>query len=900
MAAAGAEDRPANRTDAGWEGLAADGSIVRVRPVTPEDGEALHGLCSRSSDRSLYLRFFFTNREAADGFLASYARPVDERHLALVAEQAGSVVALAGWERVGPRVAEVALLVEDAYQGKGIGTLLLEELAARARRQGIEHLVADTLSENYRMQRVFAASGLESSSEQEYGVARYDLSTRLDETALEHIDEREAQAEAASLEPLFAPRAVAVVGAGRSRGGVGHTILRNILDGQFTGAVFPVNPNAFEVAGLPSYAHVTDVPATVDLAVVAVPAEAVPDVLEECGRAGVRAAVVVTSGFGELGGPGAERQRRALEIARATGMRLVGPNCLGLVNTDPAVRLNAWFGRTSPRSGRLAIATQSGAVGIAIADLADRTGLGIASLVSLGNKADVSGNDLLLRWWHDERVGVIALYLESLGNPRKFARLARRVGTRVPVLVVKGGRSDSGRRAGLSHTAASATADVVVDALFAQAGVLRLDTVEEQVDLARLLEAQQLPAGGRLAVIGNGGGVGVLAADAAQAAGLEVPGLSDGLRLRFGPEATDNPVDLGAAVTPGELRSALEAVAGSGEADVLMVALAVTGTIDPAAMLAAVGGAELGDVPVAVTVVGGSAEPTSVRLARGDAAPVYAFPERAVRALARAVGYGRWRRTPAGSVRRPPGLRRESARALVAASMPTDVEGTWLPAPAVTELLSYYGVPVVPGQEAGSAEETVRAAEDIGYPVVLKTGRADIVHKTEVAGVRLGLTGPEQVRAAYAELAGRLGGDVLVQPTVRAVVELVVGVTREATFGPVAVLGMGGVLTDLLADRTYRMLPLTDLDARQMLLGLRCSPVLRGFRGAERVDVEGLEDLLVRVSALAADLPQVAELDLNPVMASGTGAVVVDARVRLAPPEPVPDEAARALRPSPG
>jgi acyl-CoA synthetase (NDP forming) len=495
---------------------------------------------------------------------------------------------------------------------------------------------------------------------------------------------------------------------------------------------------------------------------------------------------------------------------------------------------------------------------------------------------------------------VIALYLESLGNPRKFARLARRVAARVPVLVVKGGRSDGGRRAGLSHTAAAATSDVVVDALFAQAGVIRLDTVEDQVDLARLLESQPLPAGGRLVVVGNGGGVGVLAADAAQSAGLDVPGLSAGVRTALGPTATDNPVDLGAAVTPDQLRTALERIAAGGEADVLLAAVAVTGTVEPAAMLAAVGAADIADVPVAVTVVGGASDLTAVPLARGDLAPVYAFPERAVRALAQAVSYGRWRRSPIGTPRRPSDVHGAAARALVADRMPAGDDPGWLPAPTVADLLGCYGIAAAPVRAASSPAEAVAAAADLGYPVVLKTGRADVVHKTEVGGVRLGLGSPEQVRAAYADLAERLGGDVLVQPTVPAVAELVVGMSHEQAYGPVVMLGLGGVLTDLLADRIFRMLPLTDLDARQMVLGLRCSPLLMGYRGAERADVESVEDLLHRVSALATDLPEVAELDLNPVMVGGAGAVVADARVRLAAPQPVPDETARALRTAPG
>ncbi|MGZ4614244.1 MAG: bifunctional acetate--CoA ligase family protein/GNAT family N-acetyltransferase [Actinomycetes bacterium] len=882
--------------DQGWEGLAADGRIVRIRPAGADDEAALHALCERSSDRSLYLRFFSMNRRAADGYLASLARPVDEGHVSLVAEVAGQVVAVAGWEREAADVAEVALLVEDEHQGRGIGTLLLEELAARARKQGIERLVADTLTENRRMLEVFSRSGLHGANDQHFGVVHTVLTTSLDDQALALIDDREATAEVASLEPLFAPRHLAVIGASRRPGGVGREVLRSILDGGFTGGVHVVNPNALEVAGLPSYAHVSEVPVPIDLAIVAVPRDHVVEVMQECGEAGVRAAVVLTSGLGEAGSEGSLVQRQMLEVARRHGMRLVGPNCIGLVNTDPTVRLEAWFAATTPLPGRLAVATQSGAVGIAIADHARRSGLGIASLVSLGNKVDVSGNDLLLRWWQDPRVSVIALYLESLGNPRKFARLARRVGARTPVLVVKGGRSAGGQRAGKSHTAAASSPDTAVDALFAQAGVLRMETVEELVDVARLLDSQPLPAGGRLAVIGNGGGVGVLAADAAQMNMLQVPSLSDDLRSAMGPQATDNPVDLGALASPALLRRVLELTAASGEIDALLVTVAVTRTNDPEAMLSAIGEADVGDLPLLVTVSGAPHDVTSVPLVHGGAAPVYSFPEAAVRALGRAAQYARWRRTPPGLLPSFPDLSRERVRDLVCAVLAEDPEGRWTDAQTTHDLLTSYGIAVAPTRRASSADEAAAAAEQLGFPVVLKTDVADVLHKTDVEGVRTGLAEASQVRRAYDDVVGRLGGGVLLQPTVEAIAELVIGVTRESSFGPVVMVGLGGVFTDVLGDRTFRLVPLTDLDAREMLLGLRAAPLLQGYRGSAPADLVAVEDPMLRLSTLAQDVPELAELDLNPVMVGSTGAVAVDAKLRLSPPSQIPDDIARSLR----
>jgi acyl-CoA synthetase (NDP forming)/GNAT superfamily N-acetyltransferase len=880
---------------AGWEGLTSDGHVVRVRPVTPADEEGLGRLAAGLSDRTIYLRFFSVNRGAATRYLQSLAREGDADHDAVVAEVGGLVVAVAGWDRTGPDEAEVALLVGDDQQGRGIGMLLLEELRTRAERCGVRRLVADTLPENRRMLDVFGSSGLHGERRTEQGVTRSVLETTYDDDALALVDEREAHAERASLAPLLAPRSVAVIGAGRRSDNVGHQVLRSIVEGRFTGAVHAVNPHAFEVAGLPTYAAIGDVPAPVDLAVVAVPASEVLTVVGQCGTAGVRAAVVLTSGLGEAGGDGAALERQVLAAARRHDMRLVGPNCLGVLTTDPEVRLTAWFGRCRPEQGPLAVATQSGAVGISLVDHAARSGLGVAALVSLGNKVDVSGNDLLLAWWHDPRVRVVAMYLESFGNPRKFARLARRVSRTTPVLVVKGGRSSPGARAGRSHTAAAFTPDAAVDALCARAGVLRMDGVEQLVDAARLLASQPVPDGGRLAVVGNGGGAGVLAADAAAAAGLGLPSLSDQVRAGL-PAGVDNPIDLGAGADPETLRRVLEVVAASGEVDALLVSVTATRANDVDALLAAAGAADVGGLPVVVNVVGVPQGHPELPLARGDAAPVYPFAETAVAALAAAVRYGRMRRTPTGTVIRPAGTDPSAGRALVDARTDVLRAGGWLGPSEVTALLTAYGVPLVPGELAATADEAVDAARRVEFPVVLKTTAAGVLHKTDVGGVRLDLTGPDEVRTAADELLSRLAGGVVVQPMVRAPVELVAGVTRADAVGPVAMVGLGGVWTDLLQDRAFGLVPLTEHEPAALLRSLRCAPVLEGFRGAPPVAVGTVEDLLLRLSALAADLPEVAELDLNPVLVGPAGVTVVDARVRLAEPVAVPDELSRHLR----
>ena len=713
-------------------------------------------------------------------------------------------------------------------------------------------------------------------------------------------------AEVRSLTPLLAPRSVAVIGAGRRPGTVGHEVLRSLMDGNFQGEVFPVNPAAARVAGLRAYPAVAAVPGPLDLAVIAVPATAVETVVGECADRGVRAAVILSAGFGERGPQGRAAEQRLLRRARDAGMRLVGPNCLGFINTDPDVRLHAAFAAAGRLAGSLALASQSGAVGIALLDAAERVGLGTAAFVSLGNRVDVSSNDLLLYWAGDRRVRVIALYLESFGNPRKFARVARFVGACTPVLAVKAVRTESGRRAGLSHTAAATTSDVTVDALFAQAGVVRLDTLEELVDAARLLAGQPLPAGGRLGIVGNAGGAGILAVDAAAAAGLEVPCLSAALRDRLAelagsPASTENPVDLGAAASPEAFASALTAIITSGEVDAAVVVFAATLANDADAVIAALGAscAEAGDVTLAGCILGLSGAPSTLPGPDRGTIPVYAFPESAVRAVGAAVRYARWRRSPHGRVPDLPDVDVATARRHVAELLSRLPERGWIGMREAASLFRSYGVPVVPTLSAQNVEQAVRAAQRLGLPVVLKAADASLVHKTEHGAVRLGLATTGDVRAAYAAIAEALGVahvQILVQPTVPAVLEAVVGVVTDPTFGPTVMLGLGGITTDLLGDRIFRLAPVTEVEAAAMVRGLRVSPLLFGYRGLAGVDVPALEDLLVRVARLAHDLPEIAELDLNPVMLTADGLTAVDVKLRLAPVVDLFDPALRSLQ----
>lgn len=888
------------RLRAGWDVLASDGSVVRIRPIREDDEAALGAMNRRVSDRSIYLRFFGISRMLADEHTHHLVTDQDG-HVALVAEYGDSLVGVASYEPLRTGEAEMAFLLEDSVHGRGIGTLLLEQLAAVARENGIQRLRADTLAENAGMLRVFADSGFEQVRRLDSGVVELVLDTAYRPSTLERMADRERAAEDRSLHRLFSPRAVAVIGAGRTPGGIGHEVVRNIVKGAFTGPVYAVNPHADRVADLPSYPTVVDVPGVVDLAVIAVPAEQVRQVLTECGAKGVGGAVVLTAGFSELGTAGRDAQRGILEIARRHSIRLIGPNCLGLVNTDPAISLNATFAEVVPTPGALAIAAQSGAVGIAVLDQAARTGLGISAFVSLGNKVDVSGNDLLLHWWGDARTAVIGLYLESFGNPRKFGGLARLVGRTKPILVVKGGRSAGGRRAGVSHTAAAATPETAVDALFAQSGVLRMDTVEELVETARVLAVRPLPRGRRLAVVGNAGGAGVLAADAAGRLGLDLPELSAGVQRELaavGAVGSGNPVDLGAAASPKSLAQALKVIVASGEVDAVLVCYAATraGRVDDIYESIATSAAQA-ELPIVVNCVGSTDAAPEVTVADGRRLPVFPFPESAVRALAHAVRYAEWRSRPQGVVPELSKVDAVGARVVVRRFLEHTPDGGWLEPLHAGQLLQCAGVPAIPVLPASSRSEAIRAAESAGYPVALKTAAPGVLHKTDIGGVRVGLANSVQLATAYDEVTAAAGDpQVVVQAMAPSGTELVIGVVRDRLFGPLLMAGSGGILTDLLADRQWRGLPLTDLDATEMVHSLRCAPLLAGYRGSEGADQEAVLEVIHRIAWLAEQVPELAELDINPLIAGPSGAFAVDVRMRLTPASPEPDWYARRMR----
>ncbi|MQM26189.1 bifunctional acetate--CoA ligase family protein/GNAT family N-acetyltransferase [Glycomyces albidus] len=885
------------------DALDTDGRIVHIRPVVGSDLEALIAMHERCSLPDLRYRFFGTGR----GVLAIEARRLaglndSGKGAALLVEDDGETLGVASFQREEeqPDRAEFGVLVTPGHQQRGLGTLLLEHLALIAAAGGVKELSGQVLGGNHRMLRLARRLAPGTAMPYADGVVDVVLTADVDGAFAEDVAERERAAERLSLRPLLDPASVAVVGARRTGRGVGAEILQSIVDGDFAGQVYPVHPEAAVLAGLRTVPSLADLPAPVDLVIVAVPAPSVAGVLREAGAAGVRAAVVVSAGFAETGNAAA--QDELVRIARDHDMRLVGPNCLGIVNTGRSVRLQASFAAEPPLPGALALASQSGAVGIAALAHATRTGLGIHSFVSLGNKADVSGNDLLAYWYDDPAVKAVALYLESFGNPRKFARVARAVARRKPVLAVKGGRSEPGRRAGLSHTAAAATSDTAVDALFAQAGVIRCDTLEQLLDTARVLVDQPLPQGKRIGVVGNAGGVGVLAADAAAATGLEVPSLGPDTRERLAagvPDAAagDNPVDLGAAAAPDAFAEAITVLGSSGEIDGLVAVFAVTGTSDVDGNLDAIADAldALPGLPAAAVVMGLVDPPACLGARR---VPVFAFPETAVAALAKAADYAAWRARPLGSRPDLPCIDRAGARAIVDRLL--EAGDGWQSASDAAELLACYDIQLTPIVAVGSKREAVAAARDLGFPVAVKADDPRLIHKTESGGVHLDLDSPHEVRAAYEAVAKSVEGDegaaVVVQPMVDADLELAAGIVHDPLFGSLVMLGLGGTATDLLRDRQYRLLPLTDADADSMWRSLKTAELLRGYRGSEPVDLNALTDLLERLGRLAEDIPEIAELDLNPIMPVRYGVQAVDLKLRLARVGDEPDPVARRLR----
>ncbi len=880
-----------------------DGSTVRVRPVRPQDEPGLFALLRDLSAESQLLRFFATPKEATLAQAARTAASADQRlSFGLVATHGseGRLVGHAFYASDDGRTAEVAFAVAESFQGKGLGTLLLGQLAQAAVACGIQAFEAEVLPHNHRMLAVFRDAGFRLETSAGAGQIHVAFPTELTEEALARFDDRERAASVAAMRAFFEPRSVAVIGASRDPLSLGGACFRNLLRYGFAGPVYPVNQASAVVQSVPAYASVLDVPGPVDLAVLVVPAAHAVEAARQCGEKGVRGVVAISAGFAETGPAGRSLQDELMAVCRRYGIRLVGPNCMGILTTDPAVRLDASFAPELPREGTIAFSSQSGALGKAVMEHAASLGLGISSFVSVGNKADISGNDLLSYWEQDPRTRLILLYLESFGNPRKFSRIARRVGRSKPVVVVKSGRTRAGTRATSSHTGALlAASDATVDALFRQAGVIRTDTLEELFDVATLLATQPPPRGRRVAILTNAGGPGILCADACEAWGLEIPELQartqQRLRGFLPPEGSvTNPVDMIASATAEQYRSAIAIVAEDPGVDAL-IAIFIPPlperAPDVARAIAFGAGALSADsgAPAKTLACVFMADPAVSGLLREAQPPVptYLFPEAAAIAMARAARYGEWRSRPAERPERPAGIDQERALAIVATALGRGPG--WLRPDEAHALLGCYGLPVVPLGIAGDAETAARAAAAMSGPVALKALLPGGAHKSDVGGVRLHLKDADEVRRAAAEIeealrrAGVAGEGFLVQPMAPKGVEMLVGVVHDPAFGPVLACGAGGVMVELLRDVEMRLTPLLPSEAREMLRSLRTWPLLAGFRGQPPADVAALEDVLLRTSALVEDLAEIVELDLNPILVHERGASIVDARIRVEP-----------------
>ena len=872
------------------DAVLADGGTVHIRPIRPDDAAAHRAFFASQSKRSVYFRFFGPRSELSDREVTHFTTVDYHDRMAFVAFLRDTMIAVGRYDRLAGDEAEVAFAVADEHQGRGLATLLLEYLATYAATFGITRFSADTLIDNRQMLEVFQAAGFRRESRSiEYGVVHLTFDIEPTGESLAASERRAWTAGVHSIARILEPRSVAVIGAGRNPNGIGHSVVRNLVEGGFKGPVYPVNPNAGTLLGLSCARDVEAIDGPVDLAVLAVPAAQCIDAVDACGRKGVKGLVVISSGFAEVGGDGVDMQRQLLLRAHRGGMRVVGPNCFGVINTAPDVSLNATFASRSPVHGGIAFASQSGALGIAILEQSLTSGLGLSSFVSTGNKSDVSSNDLLRYWQQDGQTRAILLYLESFGNPRAFARVAPVVSRTTPIVVVKSGRSSAGTRAAASHTAALASPDTVVDALFQQAGVIRVDTLEELLDCGQLLANQPALAGHRLAIIGNAGGAAVLAADACEAAGLSVPEFDAptqaAIRDIAGQNAgVTNPVDLGAGATPQLFEQALRMGLGSASIDGAVVILAPVVTADAEDVARAVAGIDSGDRPIVFVHLGESAAPAA--LSEGARKiPSYAFPERAVRALGRIAQHSTWKSRPVGAAAQLDGVDIDAARSLVKEYLAANSDGGWLPPEGAVAMLRAFGIKTAGEVSVSSASEAASAALQLGCPVALKAMGRTILHKSDVGGVRLDLASAEEVSTAFAAMVSTLGDAMegaIVQPMLLGV-ELIAGVISDSLFGPVVMFGSGGTAVELFGDRVLRILPLTDQDAHEMVRSIRGAPLLFGHRGAPPCDVGAVEDVLLRVARFADEVPQLAEMDLNPLIASPEGAVAVDVRVRLAP-----------------
>jgi acyl-CoA synthetase (NDP forming)/GNAT superfamily N-acetyltransferase len=862
-----------------WEAdvLLLDGGPARLRPIQPDDAQLLVDFYSRVSSESKYLRFFAPYPTLSDGDVHRFTHVDHVDRVAFVVTVGQQVIAVGRYDRLENNEAEVAFLVEDDHQGRGIAQLLLEHLAQAGRERDIDQFVAEVLPDNVRMIKTFRDAGYHIDNAWEDGVLRLVFPIAATETSVRVMRSREHRAEAHSMARFLEAGSVAIIGASRRQDTIGSALVRNLVLGEYTGRVYVVNPAADAVAGMPAYKSVQEIPGSVDLAIVAVPADGVEEVVLQCAAKRVHGLVVVSSGFAETGEEGRKRQQRLVGLARSHGLRLVGPNCLGVINTAADISLNASLSSVMPPRGRVGFFSQSGALGIAILETVARRGLGLSTFVSAGNRADVSGNDLLQYWEEDDATEVVLLYLESIGNPRKFFRIARRVGRTKPVVAVKSGRTTQGVPIG--HTIRPTVAPRgAVDAMFRQAGVIQVGSLDEMFDVAQLLAHQPLPMGPRVAVVGNSDALGLLAADSAAAAGLIV----------------EVSATLGADATPEDFERALDAAIDNPRVDAVVavfIPVLDSSSAQVADVLAAVG--EQSDKPLVSSFLGSEGVPELLRVpdlagtAGRGSVPSYAAPEPAVRALARVVTYGQWVHRPQGSIPVFDDIDRPGARQLVSRIGADGPDGTDLDDDELRRLLRCYGITLEPSARVGSVVEAVAAGERFGWDVVLKATAARLRQRADLSHVWRAIDDGAAMRSAWRGLNELIDdaahADFVVQPMAPPGIPVSIGGVEDALFGPMVSFGMAGTPSELLGDVSYRIPPLTDSDAADLVRDVRAAPLFFGYRGSEPVDVAGIEEIISRLGQLKDDLADIQRLDLGLVLAGAEGCRVLRATGRVLP-----------------
>jgi acyl-CoA synthetase (NDP forming)/GNAT superfamily N-acetyltransferase len=911
-----ASDAPDPGYPVRWEGDVAlgDGGTMHVRPIRPDDAERLVRFHGRQSPESIYFRFFSPRPKLSRSDVERFTHVDYVDRFALVGLVGDDLIGVARYDRYRTRSdAEVAFFVDDEHHRRGVATILLEHLAVAAREAGIAGFTASVLPQNRRMLAVFTQAGFAVHSRFEDGVVEVQLAIEPTPTALAAIEERAKVADARSVKRLLHPRSIAVIGASRRVGTVGHALFRNLLTHGFEGPVHPVNPEADYIGSVKAWPTVLDIPGEVDLAVIATPASQVHEVVEQCAAKRVYGLVVISSGFADAGDDGAANERALVSYARSHGMRLIGPNCLGVINNDPSVAMHATFAEIEVRPGRLAISSQSGTIGAAIVDYAARAGLGLSTFVAVGNKADVSGNDLLRYWEDDEATDVVLLYLESFGNPRQFARIARRVSQRKPIVAV---RLSQGVRPFPTDAAATGGSpqlslwaepvnwppNATVDALLAQTGIVRVDNLTQMVHAANVLLHQPLPQGRRVGILSNASGTVQLATDACRASGLDLAVISDTTRTQIAAvdlqgwdEAADHHVDLPSDVGAAAVAKALCALLADPGVDSVIVLYAPPISGDSAEVAAALlDVAEGRPTQPIVACFLGNRDPALLR--RGDVVvPEFPFPEEAALALARVSHYGEWRREPAGELPTFDDADFDAAHDLVARLLDGWPEGRWLDPRQATDLLATYGIDPLRAELVANAEEAVAAARTIGYPVALKATLLPRLAKTEAGGVSLDVHGDQEIREAYrrmSELLGPAMRPALVQDMADPGIECLVGLHRHPVLGDVMTLGPGGATAERLEEVALRIVPLTTSDADRLVRSSRIATLLDDAGPGARA---ALADLLLRLSALADAVPEITQVRLNPVFVSVNGAAVTDARIHVQPWQPDPRPEVRRL-----